>query len=330
MNRTLSVLLALFGGLSATEARADRCTAYGIPALVAEVDAPIEESSGLAMSSLRAGVLFTHDDHGGEAALVSIDTSGNLVGQHVVAGADNEDWEDLAAAPCPDKGSCLYIGDIGDNDLVRPNITIWVVPEPTGAQGRTSVSETWTGQYPGASHDAEALLVHPCTGDVHLLSVEPDGSTIVWRWPNPEDRSVSTLRQVAVLSLDTPVASASWDQDGDTVALLGEGGRVWTWEADPQDPEAHWQDEPIVLEAPVLDNPEALAIGALGDLWVSSEGSPMPLGHVPCEERVNSDHPCNFPQEASGCCGGGKGSSSALVWLVPPLFLWRRRRRRQP
>ena len=40
-----------------------------------------------------------------------------------VAGANVQDWEDLASAPCR-VGSCLYIADVGDNRESRERITI--------------------------------------------------------------------------------------------------------------------------------------------------------------------------------------------------------------
>ena len=58
---------------------------------------------------------------------------GAVTGQLRVTGAAVEDWEAIAVGPCG-SGSCLYIGDIGDNDARRKRITIYRVPEPDGAE----------------------------------------------------------------------------------------------------------------------------------------------------------------------------------------------------
>ena len=48
-----------------------------------------------------------------------------------VAGARVQDWEDVAAGPCPG-GNCLYVADIGDNRRVRDSVEVLRVPVGPG------------------------------------------------------------------------------------------------------------------------------------------------------------------------------------------------------
>src|SRR5678816_20005 len=64
-----------------------------------------------------------------------------------VTGAEIVNWEDIAVAPCPG-GSCLYIGDIGDNHASRSSIAIYRVPEPAPNAKATDQAEVMHATYP--------------------------------------------------------------------------------------------------------------------------------------------------------------------------------------
>jgi hypothetical protein len=137
----------------------------------------LEESSGIAPSR-RAGVYWTHNDSGDGPYLYATDSAGRDLGAVRVEGARNIDWEDLARAPCATRpGTCLYIGDIGDNDARRPSIVVYVVPEPDPPAGpadterRVAAIDSIRLRYPDHPHDAEALVV---TNDGRLLIITKD------------------------------------------------------------------------------------------------------------------------------------------------------------
>ncbi|MFN7145138.1 MAG: hypothetical protein ACK4YP_15280, partial [Myxococcota bacterium] len=146
------------------------------------------QSSGLAASRTEEGLYYTHDDAGGEPRLYLFrDTGpgGEFVGPQLVSGATNTDWEDLAAGPCPgsvDAEHCIWIADIGDNDEVRPNVSVWVVPEST--QANVTAVECALVYPEGEKHDAEALLISP-DGTLRILTKDKDGAK-VFRIGNPD------------------------------------------------------------------------------------------------------------------------------------------------
>jgi hypothetical protein len=325
-------LLSLLGW---TVASANTCPSYADPELVAEVASSISEASGLAASRGRSGVFFTHGDKGEEPLLIAFDATGQVLDEHLVADANNEDWEDLVAAPCPDSGDCLYIGDIGDNDLTRAQITVYVVREPEEGDTNLKTIATYTGVYGGGARDAETLLVHPCSGQIYLVTKDPDGRSEIYRFPESPGE-VSTLEAVATISIDAPnaagreVTGGAWDEDGDRLALRTQD-RVFEWQTDPQSPDAHWASEPVELVGAVEVQGEGLTYGTDGHMYGIGEGAPSPLSRWTCEDLSDpADAECTFPQTGRKCgcseTGGiGGGGSWYFSWLCLLTLLARRR-----
>jgi len=137
------------------------------------VPSGITESSGVAVSRRHAGVLWTHNDSGDGPFIYAVDSTGARLATFRVTGARAIDWEDIAFGPCPGiwAGSCLYVGDIGDNAERRGSVALYVFPEPDPAPGRvpsdsaqaTAPALALRVKYLDGAHDAEALLVTPDT-----------------------------------------------------------------------------------------------------------------------------------------------------------------------
>ena len=77
-------------------------------------DGDIDEASGCAASRIHPGILYTLNDHGGDNEVYALATNGSLIATLTISGSDNQDWEDLAVAPCTDSPDhveyCIYIG----------------------------------------------------------------------------------------------------------------------------------------------------------------------------------------------------------------------------
>jgi hypothetical protein len=155
---------------------------YGQPVTLATIkDKSISESSGLVASRTTPGAYWTHNDSGDGPFIYAIDTRGDSFGTFRVSGAQARDWEDIAAGPGPQPNrSYLYIGDIGDNDAVRSEVIVYRVAEPAlssatrrftkSRPGSTEPAEAIRLKYPDGKHDAEALLVHPRSGNIYIVT----------------------------------------------------------------------------------------------------------------------------------------------------------------
>src|ERR1044072_8956958 len=125
----------------------------------------------------------------------SIAESSGLVASRVT-GAQARDWEDIAAGPGPQPNkSYLYIGDIGDNDGVRPEVVVYRVAEPAlstatrkftkSRPGSTEPAEAIRLKYPDGKHDAEALLVNATNGNIYVVNKVPIANPVVYEATAP-------------------------------------------------------------------------------------------------------------------------------------------------
>ena len=138
------------------------------------------ELSGLVASPTRRDVLWSLNDSGNPASLLAVTTAGRTVAEVAVAGAQNVDWEDIAAGP----GGTLLAGDIGDNLGARASIVVYRVPESLDAvparPGSVAPAARYELRYPDGGHDAEALLFDRASGTIVIVTKSftgADGST---------------------------------------------------------------------------------------------------------------------------------------------------------
>lgn len=242
----------------------------------------LNESSGLAASRVAPGLLWTHNDSGDDPRLYCLDVEGRGCGVWEVAGADAEDWEDMAAGPGPEPGrSYLYLGDIGDNDAERASVTVYRVPEPTPTRGQTSSAPRPTApaeairlRYADGPHDAEALLVHPSTGALYVITKSPgEGGVYVAR--------DGVLHRVATLDVGfgTWVTGGAISPDGRRVAVSTPlGGIELTLPSGAGGFDSIWAQRPVPVDLGPRAQGESVTYRLDGAaLLATSERAPMPL-----------------------------------------------------
>ena len=177
-----------------------------------------------------ADVLFAHNDSGDRSRFFAVSRTGADLGVFEVTGAQNVDWEDMDRGPCP-AGSCLYIGDIGDNDGSRLAYTVYRMTGP--AQVFVLPGALTTGKTLMATRVGE---VRPPSGDSRFTggSIHPDGAAILMRtrkslfyYPmQPEQRAEEAL---AGEPCELPVAdemlgeAVTWLPGGAEFVTVGEG-----------------------------------------------------------------------------------------------------------
>jgi hypothetical protein len=179
----------------APAAAAAVCTPAGAPQ---PIEADVRESSGVAVSRAHPGIFWTHNDSG-EPVLYAVDGRGRSVGRVRVAGAAVEDWEDVALAPCPAGGDCLFVADIGDNAARRPHVTVYRIPEPAPGAAASAPATALRLRYPDGAQDAEAMFV--LDGAVHVVTKGESGPIALYRAPAGAGGE-ATLERIRELSPD--------------------------------------------------------------------------------------------------------------------------------
>lgn len=178
----------------------DPCEAYGDTLQTGVVaDAALNEISGVAASWRNPGVLWVIEDHAGPNEVTAIDNAGNKLGQLVLEGAVNHDWEDVAVGPCGET-TCLFVGDIGDNDHDRTWHGVLRVEEPevplTGGFSASLTPDTFAYVFPDDGHwDSEALAVLPDGLPVLFTKEYDTESSTAYSFPLLDESQTVTLTE---------------------------------------------------------------------------------------------------------------------------------------
>ncbi len=288
------------GGTDGTGADTQPCGVWGAPVKHGKAPPPIDEASGLVVSAVDPGVLWTHND-GSDARLYAVQaTTGKLLATLTFPGllppsqGDKADWEDLAAGPCGAGATsqrCLYIGDIGDNGEARETVRVFRIAEPDPAAGSAAVTqvETLVLSYPGSKRNSEALVVD-ASGVVWLLS-KSKTTLRLYRAPFPPTppaagkpatatlELVAKVKPEAVMKDDAGrITAADWDVARQRL-LLRTNADIWEVCLGPDATGAPGPGLPGLVDAPwhkitPADEPqgEAVAYSDAG-IWHLSEGA---------------------------------------------------------
>ncbi len=263
---------------------APACPSFGEPEAVGMVDdAVLTELSGLTRAG---GLLWTHNDSGGQAMVYGLSDTGAVLQRVAVEGAVIADWEDITV-----RGDHLWVGDIGDNFAIRDTLQLYELPIPE--EGETTVpARRVRVRWPDGPVDSEALFADPATGDLLLMSKVFDGFVTVGRVPDPDGYAgdeVVPLEVVATVQFGnegigttTLVTGADMAPDGRFVVVRTYTG-AWAF---PRIPGEDWADtlgrQPCEVPAAREGQAEAITWDAAG-VWTVSEGQPVPLHRVTVE-----------------------------------------------
>jgi hypothetical protein len=173
----------------------------------------INEISGIADSKVNAGYLWGEEDSGNPPAIFLISHSGSIFKNVYIKGAVNRDWEDMALS-----GTDLYIADIGDNNQVYTDYTIYTFPEPEKSTDTISNFSTIRFKYEDGSHDAEAFIVDPALKDIYLIT-KRDNKSRIYKLAFPYSyTSLNIATQVGTLPYGG-VVSATISADGKEILV---------------------------------------------------------------------------------------------------------------
>jgi hypothetical protein len=186
-------------------------------------DPRANEISGLAASRRRDDLLFAINDSGDGPFLYAMGTDGKNRGRIRVLGAQNVDWEALAAFEL-DGAPYLLIGDVGDNLAWRPAITLYVVPEPElhgerfPADARVSPAFVLRARLEGGPEDCEAVGVDAHARRVLLLTKRAVPPVLFALDLEPRRDDPRATKDVAVARRLTTVPGIPQPTDADLAA----------------------------------------------------------------------------------------------------------------
>ncbi|MCW3170500.1 hypothetical protein OMO38_18385 [Chryseobacterium sp. 09-1422] len=207
---------------SVTQAQNDLKTEFSLPKKLKEV-------SGIALSQDQK-TIWAIEDAGNKNVVYGLNRQGELITDVLVENAENNDWEDITK----DASGNIYIGDFGNNENDRQNLSIIKLDLKTDSQKSTKVVQTTKFHYEGQTEfpPKKSNLLYDCEafvekdGSFYLFTKNRskgfDGTFLVFQIPNKEGDFEAKL--VGKLKLeggysDAAITSASINSKNEIVLL---------------------------------------------------------------------------------------------------------------
>jgi len=207
---------------SVTQAQDDLKTEFSLPKKLKEV-------SGIALSQDQK-TIWAIEDAGNKNVVYGLNRQGQLITDVLVENAENNDWEDITK----DASGNIYIGDFGNNENDRQNLSILKLDLKTDSQKSTKVVQTTKFHYEGQTEfpPKKSNLLYDCEafvekdGSFYLFTKNRskgfDGTFLVFQIPNKEGDFEAKL--VGKLKLeggysDAAITSASINSKNEIVLL---------------------------------------------------------------------------------------------------------------
>jgi hypothetical protein len=248
---------------------------YGSPVATGALQSDdLREASGVAASKCQTDVYWTHNDSGDGPLVYAINGKGEHLGVWKITDARNKDWEDIAAIRDAAGGCSIIVGDIGNNELKRDDLTVYRFGEPAvSADSRdSSKAEPLAGpaagsllfSYPDSPQDAEALLVHPSTGDIYVLTKSRNAPSGVFKIKSNFDGSSQTAVSLAEIKVPAvpngTVTGGDISPDGRRLVLCDYfAGYELTLPEDAASFDEIWSQKPVRIDLGEREIGEAVA-----------------------------------------------------------------------
>ena len=288
-------------------------------------DPRITEASGLAVGLRHPDVLYTHNDSSDVPRFFAIGEDGRTLAAFTVAGAEARDWEAMATGRDRRGRPVLYLADIGDNlGGAWPSVSVYRVREPRRLRDATVRATRYRFRYADGARNAEALLVHPRTGRLYVVSREWEGG--LYAAPKRlRSGEVNVLRRVA--GAPSFVTGGDFAPDGSRFAL-----RTYLSASIYASP-----GEGQVASVSLPDQPQGESVAYTRDgraLLVGSEGPRSAVWRVPLSAKQTGKSPTprpvgrSQPGSLSSEDTGGYGGWALLIAGLVAVLVVRRLRSR--
>ena len=257
-------------------------------------DKSVTESSGLASSLRREGYFWTHNDSGDGATLYAYDKAGRRTAKVQLKGVSANDWEDCCTFSSDGKAR-LLIADCGDNARQRTKIHLFLLDEPDPLESDTVKEVTRiTVRYPDGARDCEAVAVDSERNQIVLLtkSFLPQSDVYIVPLPSSTKKEIDikvTATRIATLILPLVTAADFDASSGDLWVTNYFQAFCFRATQRTQSFAQQCKQLPEAFDLPKWRQVEAVAVDQDQNVWITSEGSPTPLGKLVLEPSGSGD-----------------------------------------
>jgi len=258
-------------------------------------DPRLKEVSGIAVSKIRPGICYVHNDSGDSSRFFAITRTGELKAVYNLVGEEKKrikvaDCEDIAVGPGPVKGrSYVYLADIGDNLGIRNDIRIYRFAEnELPAKGTANVTgKQTTLNYPDGARDAETLLIDPVNKYLFIISKREDSVAVYGCSLQEMEADRVELRFYAKLFFpgrrkEKQVIAGDISADGRKVVIKS-SSQVYYWKRNKGETiDQCLQRKPVELPYRQEGQQEAISFDAGGKgCFIVAEGVSSPIYYLP-------------------------------------------------
>lgn len=224
-------------------------------------DKKLEEVSGLAASKANRGLLWTLNDSGNPAIVYLVDEALKIRLSVKLKGIKNRDWEDIAVGPGPDGSKrYVYVADIGDNNARHAYKYIYRFEEPVLRNDISQITitsfDTIVFRLEGEVKDTEAILVHPTTKNIYLVSKRERPVHLYELEVSASVVDTLVARDIGSLPL-TQIVAADFSADGEEV-LMKNYDNIYYWKLEGRSLAEALKDKPALLK--YTEEPQGEAI----------------------------------------------------------------------
>ena len=258
-------------------------------------DNRINESSGVAVSWRNKDAFWTNNDSGDSARIFLFKKDGETAAVVNVKGASAIDWEDIASFRLG-KECFVLIADVGDNNKVRKDYTLYLIREPV-ISANTENKEALNVEaepaltvnfiYEDGAHNCESIAVDSTNLTVYLVSKEAGNECKVYSMPIPKNETKEPIIAKAIVTLKLPETTAmDISSDGmhaviltyeDTYEFVRNKNETWA---------QAFSHEPCRIKMPSRRQGESICYGTDGEtLYLTSEYESQPLWEVPVAKK---------------------------------------------
>lgn len=288
------------------------------------------ETSGLVASRQNPGILWGHNDSGSPGDLYAMATNGNHVGVYRVLGFSVGDFEALSLGPGPEPGiEYLFLGDIGDNLTNRESVIIYRMPEPAVYLGQTTELGYFNFvdvsilvlNYPDGSHDSEAMMVDPLTGDL-FIATKLNSGTALYRASRADLDAGGSIQLEFVWWVSySRVSGCDISPDGKQIVLRnGNDAQCWTRRPGRSVADAFltFPTEVPIIGEPIEPNGETIGFDAYGlGYFTVSEGVSQPIFYFRRNDPWKPKPPALLIGRGESWSYRDTGADEGTAWQAP-------------
>lgn len=204
---------------------------------IAKLPNSLKEISGVAYHN---DFIYAIEDSGNNNEITVVDTLGNIVRKIQLKDVENIDWEDLTF----DAKDNLYIGDFGNNDNVRKDLSIYKIKQSDLQKKEVKIDYKITFDYPEQKDfppkkkdlmfDVEGFFEYK--NDFYLFTKNRskgfDGTSYIYKVPNKAGHHSAQLIKTIKTCSDyhnCAITSAAISPDGLKFVLLSHS-KIWLFE----------------------------------------------------------------------------------------------------